>query len=540
MVVEGLPDQRFPLLRRTTNTMKVRPFRLAPAFPAQIAVCAALCAAPSLPAQSPSAPLVGDTISLSLDAAVGRALQVGEEVRLAGAQVDVTRAQMVGARATALPQLRLSSTYSHQLENARAQAVGSIFGQSNTYNSGVNLSQTLFQGGRVVSAARAANRIGDAAVLTAEETRRSVTLAVQRAYLGALLADRLVAIQEGNLALASDRLAQVQQLESGGRAARYDVLRARVERANLEPLAIQARNDRDLVLIELKRLLNLPLEQPVRLTTVLDGEAVAAAVASVSIGPAPRGQVADPTGQTAGRAVDERASVQAARLTAEARHFSVRVARAELLPTVSIAATIGYLAFPPGGFFQNVPTQIGRLDPVPCPPGSAPDRVCTQQNGGWFSDRSLQVAVSWPLFDGLRTRANIQVAQAQARIADLQLDQEREAVAVEIARARRQLERAGATYAAQRQTVDEADETYRLASLRFTRGLGTQLEASDAQLLRLTAQVNAARAAVDLYLAAAELARAEGRPIPTLPAAGDAPSPSVPPTDAPLSTPTTR
>lgn len=493
---------------------------------------AASSASAQLPAAGTAVSAAGDTIALSLDAAVSRALQAGDEVRLAGAQVEVARAQIVGARATGLPQLRLSSTYSHQLENARAQAVGSIFGQSNTYNTGANLSQALFQGGRVVSAARAASRVGEAAQLTADEVRRTVTLDVQRAYLTALLADRLVAIQQGNLALASDRLAQVEQLESGGRAARYDVLRARVERANLEPVVIQASNDRDLALLELKRLLNLPLERPLRLTTVLDGEAVAAAVASVSAGAAAPG-----TGPAAA-VVDERGSVRAARLTAEARRFGVRVARADLLPTLSISATFGYLAFPTGGFFGNVPTQFGRLDPVACPPGSAPDRVCTEQNGGWFSDRSLLVSVNWPLFDGLRTRSNIQVAQAQARIAQLALDQEREEVAVEIARARRQLERAGATYAAQQQTVAEADETYRLAALRFTRGLGTQLEASDAQLLRLTAQTNAARAAVDLYLAAAELARAEGRPIPSLPAAGGAPSSSAPPPDAPVSTPT--
>lgn len=522
--------------------MKSPPYLLALTHRALVGVGVALCVATPVVAQAPVAgtAVPGDTISLSLDAAVSRALQSGDEVRLAGAQVDVARAQIVGARATGLPQLRLSSSYSHQLENARAQAVGSIFGQSNTYNTGANISQTLFQGGRVLSASRASSRVGEAAVLTADEVRRSVTLDVQRAYLAALLADRLVAIQEGNLALASDRLAQVQQLESGGRAARYDVLRARVERANLEPVVIQARNDRDLALLELKRLLNLPLERPLRLTTVLDGRAVAAAVASVSAGATPTGVAAGAAGAGAAvppAAVEERGSVRAARLTAEARRFGVRVARADLLPTVSVSATFGYLAFPPGGFFKNVPTQFGRLDPVACPAGSAPDRVCTQQNGGWFSDRSLQVNVAWPLFDGLRTRANIQTAQAQARIAELQLDQEREAVAVEIARARRQLERAGATFAAQQQTVAEAEETYRLAALRFTRGLGTQLESSDAQLLRLTAQTNAARAAVDLYLAAAELARAEGRPIPSLPAASDAPSSSAPPPDASVPTP---
>ena len=58
---------------------------------------------------------------------------------------------------------------------------------------------------------------------------------VQRAYFLALLSDRLYEIQVRNLELADERLKQVERLESGGRAARYDVLRARVERTNLEP-----------------------------------------------------------------------------------------------------------------------------------------------------------------------------------------------------------------------------------------------------------------------------------------------------------------
>ena len=51
-------------------------------------------------------------------------------------------------------------------------------------------------------------------------------------------------------------------------------------------------------------------------------------------------------------------------------------------------------------------------------------------------------------------------------------------------------------------------------ALRYTRGLGTQLEVSDAQLALLTARTNEASATYELYLASAELARALGRPVP--------------------------
>jgi outer membrane protein TolC len=469
-----------------------------------------VAAAPALHAQP------ADTLSLSLGEAVTRAQRDADEARLAAAQVDAADAQITAARATGLPQLRRSSTYNHQIENARAQAVGQIFGQANTYNSNLNLSQTLFQGGRVLAASHAASRVGEAVRLDLEETRRSLTVSVQRAYFEAVLAAQLVDIQERNLALADERLAQVERLEQGGRAARYDVLRARVERTNLEPLVIQARSNRELALLELKRLLNLPVERPLALTTRLDGDAVLASLGPESAAAAPG---------VARALTEERATVRSARLTAEARRFGIRVARADLMPSVTISGSFGYQAYPTGGFLGNVPTQFGRVVSTPCPTEADPARTCNQQNGGWFSDRAVSLAVSWPLFDGLRTRANIELAEAQTRVAELQLEQRREAVTLEIARARTALARARSAYAAQRQNVAEAEEAYRLAALRFERGVATQLEASDAQLAQLTAQSNAARASYDLFLAAAELARAEGTPIPTPPATAAAPVP---------------
>jgi outer membrane protein TolC len=65
--------------------------------------------------------------------------------------------------------------------------------------------------------------------------------------------------------------------------------------------------------------------------------------------------------------------------------------------------------------------------------------------------------------------------------------------------------------------VSEEDEAYRISALRFERGLGTQLEVNDAQFALLSARVNAARATIDYYLAAAELARSHGRDVPPPP-----------------------
>lgn len=435
-----------------------------------------------------------DTLRLSIEEAVSTGLRVADEIRLSAAQADVAEAQYDAARASLLPQLRINSGYTRTFQSARSNAVSAVFNQPNTYTANANFSQTLFQGGRLVATARAASSLANAARLDAQEQRALFTVNVQRAYLGALLAERFVELQETNLQLASSRLVQVQQFQSAGRAAQYDVLRAKVERANIEPLAIQTRNDRDLAYLELKRLLNLPIERPLALTSTIDSDAAQTLVAAYL--------------DTA--ALPDRPALRSAELVARSRHLAVTAARADLLPTITYFFQTGFQAFPPPAF--GFPDQRGSLDAASCPVGSVAGRLC--QNGGWFEDRSMGVQFSWPLFDGLRAKSGLELARAATRIADLQLQQEREQVLVEVAKARAELRRAKAVFDARRETSSEAQEAFRLASLRFSRGLSTQLEVSDSQLALLTAEGGEARATFDLYLATAELARALGRPIP--------------------------
>ena len=445
---------------------------------------------PSTPQLQP--PVVRDTMALSLPEAVARGLRVGDEARAAATQVNIADAQVTIARAAGLPQLRLNGSQSHVMQSARAAAVGSIFNQPNTYTANATLSQTLFQGGRILAASRAARHVRAAARLDESETTAQVSLDIQRAYLDAMFARNLADIQDTSLALASARLAQVQEFLRAGRASRYDVLRAGVERANIEPTAIQARSDVELALIELKRLINLPFDQPIKLTTTIDTATVLAWIDRLLSDPSPI----------------ERPAVRSAELISEARHAGVRVAKADLLPSVSFTGLVGAQAFPLSGF----PRTRGRFETVPCPADSPPDRVCSAQNGGWFGDKSFGIQIGFPLFDGLRAKGAIDLANAQARLADLELAQTRESVASEAAAARAELNRARAAFAARGQNAAEALEAFRLAELRQTRGLATQLEVADAQLALTIARTNEARAVYDLYLAAAGYARAIGKP----------------------------
>ena len=114
-----------------------------------------------------------DSLDLSLGAAVERALS-GDEVSLAQGRQEAAAAAVGGARAGGLPQLRLNGTFNHVYENARAQAVGQIFNQPNTYNTSATLSLPIYQGGRIANGTRAATRLRSAAGADLEATRADV------------------------------------------------------------------------------------------------------------------------------------------------------------------------------------------------------------------------------------------------------------------------------------------------------------------------------------------------------------------------------
>ncbi|MBV6520331.1 MAG: hypothetical protein MNPFHGCM_00436 [Gemmatimonadaceae bacterium] len=438
-----------------------------------------------------------DTLRLTLDDAVKRAMTASDNARIAAAQIAVADAQITTARATALPQVRVNSSYNQVIKNARAEIVNQIFGQPFSYTSSAVFSQTLFQGGRLVAGMRAASQLRGAARFQEREVSDQLSVAAQRSYLLALLARQLVEIQERSVKLADDRVAQIEQLERAGRVARFDVLRSRVERANLEPALLQARSNRELAEISLRQLLNLPVDQPLQLTSELDTAQLRVVALRV---------LSDSSNSSV------RPAVRAAELTAGARRQSIRVAMADFLPTVTTSFTVGYTALPKVNGF---PTVWGRSSHANCPVGAPPNQVC--QNNGWYPDRSFGVQVQWNLFDGLRTKGSVDLAQAQARIADLQLNEARRQAATDLAAARAEFDRAQTAFDAQRQNAAEAQEAYGIAALRFDRGLSTLLEVTDAQDALFTAQVNAARAGVDYFVAVAELARNGGRDIPLAP-----------------------
>jgi len=478
--------------------MRIAPFIVLAVIPAALA------------AQQPGP----EPIRLTLEGAVQRALRSGNEVRIAEAGVRQAEGQVTQAWASALPEIRASVTYQRtfasvfqslgssssvppfQPDTAAAldsrvrylethaqyaafQGLGSLFsntgfGSPNTYVATLTLSQTLFQGGKVGAGIRGAHAYEEAARAQLEETRREVTYRVTQAYLNGVYAARIVDITEASQTQVNDQLHRVSLNHQVGSSADYDLLRAQVEAANQEPLVIAARNNRDVALLEVRRLLNVPADQPIELVSGL---------LTTPADSLPRVDLAALDLDAAGRA-----AIAAAQANVAFRREAVHVYHGDYYPSIKLTSSFGGQAFPASGF---------------------PSRI-----GDFHEDWSAAVVFSVPLFDGMRTHGAVLQAEAELSRAEAQLAQTREGVAIEIEQARAEILRAQALVAARHVTVGQAERAQHLASVRYANGIATALEVSDARLALEQASVNEAQATRDYLLAIAALERALGHPVP--------------------------
>ena len=233
---------------------------------------------------------------LTLAAALEIAEAKSESVALAQNSLVRNDGDHVRARSGRKPQLSLSATYERSLANEFQGVFDNIdfggggsdggdgsgndfsnlpLGRAQTWRATLAFSQNLYSGGRFAAQDRlvaAGRRAGEQALVG---SRAQVLFDVTQAYFDAALSDRLVAIAEATLDQADATMVQIQAGFGAGTQPEFEVLRARVNRDNQLPLVIRARVNREIAVLRLKQLLDLPPDTDVRLADALDDERLA-------------------------------------------------------------------------------------------------------------------------------------------------------------------------------------------------------------------------------------------------------------------------
>jgi outer membrane protein TolC len=122
----------------------------------------------------------------------------------------------------------------------------------------------------------------------------------------------------------------------------------------------------------------------------------------------------------------------------------------------------------------------------------------------------IGVSVTIPIFDGFSSKAKVEEAKARYAQAGLEKTNFTDQIAVDIRQACLDLRNALAIIESQRDSVEEAKESLRLAGVRYDNGEGTNLDILDAQVSLAQIEENLAEGIYDYLMAEAALDRTRG------------------------------
>jgi outer membrane protein TolC len=258
------------------------------------------------------------------------------------------------------------------------------------------------------------------------------------------------------------------------------VLRATVSRDSQTPLLIRQRSNRDVAMLRLKQLLELPTDYDLRLADDLgDPRLVPAPVFAERVVPVENAlrSASSVSVSLSAAPLPERNVVAEAGTVISLREASLKAVEAERMPAVSFTSNYSRIAYPSGAL------------PV-------------FDRANW----SVGVSVSVPILTGGRQKGDEMVARADIETARLQQKQVQELAGLDTRSAWAELVAARAAWEATAGTVQQANRAYEIADVRYRAGVSTQLELSDSRLQLQQAEANRALAARDLQVARARVA----------------------------------
>ncbi|NJD38718.1 MAG: TolC family protein [Geobacter sp.] len=370
---------------------------------------------------------------------------------------NYVQGRYVEERAAALPQLGLQAGFGYSKDNSTKALYGAAQLQNNR-TVDISLSQPLYTWGKIGAALRAA----EVGLKTADQQLRLFRQAAFRdvsiAFYDVLLAKELHRLAQENLAQKERHHIEAKRKFEAGVATDYDLLAAEVELQNARPDLIRTQNS-----------INVSRERLRFLLGPEQGELDV--IGRIESAPEQLPGYAD----SLKIALDKRPELADQQLRIGINRELVVIANADDKPRLDLKGTAGW-------------HQLELSDPGPTRRSDGP---------AW----SAGVYLTFPFFDGLRSRGRTQQAQSDLRTSQLQEQKLRDSITLELRTAHYTLAESAEIITALSGTVKQAQRLLQMAEKGFEYGVKTRLEVDDAQTNLLRAQSNLARANRD-YLAA--------------------------------------
>ena len=306
------------------------------------------------------------------------------------------------------------------------------------WRSRLDLLWPIYTGGRTAALERAAIAERQASGHDLDQARADLRLETTRAFWALVTATEAARVVAESVKRIEAQLGDVRARFDAGFLPPNDVLTVEARVSQQQTLLIQARNQRDAARAQLARLIGAPVEAD------FDAEA------TLDTPDAPATPLASEPGRRADRlALSLRADAAAARVDA---------ARADSKPTVAVVAGV----------------DVARPNP----------RIFPRKDA-WEDSWDLGVNVTWTLWNGGRTSAQIAEARHQLDAARERLAELDSQITLEVRQRRLDLESARAQVTTAAAGLRSATEARRVVAERFSAGVATTTDLLDAQVDQL-------------------------------------------------------
>jgi len=411
--------------------------------------------------------LPGYSQAITLDEAIDMALKNNPQILLAREEVGEAEQKIKEVFAGYFPSLNLNATYTHLGEVPSISIPGFPeikMAEQDSTSFNFSLTQSLYTSGQLSLANQQTGLNYQRAQQGLKEIQNTLIFQVKQGFYSLLLAEENVKIAQQAVHQANLHLEVAESFYQSGRASRFDLLRARVEVANLKPGLIQAKNNLNLAREQLANLLSVSSSsfkiegelkfEPVSLTL---NEAIQAAFA-------------------------HRSDLKSLAINKDIAQLAFRMAEVKNRPSLSLLGNYRYTI-----------------------PAAGEDE--------WEKNWDISLVMSFPLFDSGRNEAFIKQRKSQFKQVELAVEQLERIVQLEVKKAFWDMQSAQEALLAQEKNIEQAEEVLSIAEGRYKSGTITQVEVLDANLALIRARLGYTKALYDYNLARASLMRAIGKEI---------------------------
>ena len=411
------------------------------------------------------------TYSFSLQQAIDHALQNNYAAINASRDIDAAKQKKWETTASGLPQISGSANYLNNFDftlqgisgnafnpSADPNAISLVaFGTKQSMTSGVTLSQLIFDGSYIV-ALQASKTYLKYYENAKQKTNTDIKELVINAYGNVLLATESIAILEKNKATLSKTLHDTQETYKNGLIEEENVEQLQITLASIESNLNNTKRLLDVANKMLKFTLGIDINSELTLTDKLDNLTVSNLDMALGQG---------------GFEVTNNISYQMAANFKDQRALELKLQRSKALPTLGAAFNFGYNSFSNDFSFAD-----------------------SKQKWNKFSN--MGVSLSVPIFSSFGRSARTQQAKIAFEQAKTQLTQTEQQLKLQYERAKSEYEFSIEEYATSKSNLNLAERIEKKQQIKFTEGLSSSFDFSEAQRQLYTAQQNYLQSMVNI------------------------------------------